>query len=58
MFNGNMTQDNYYAIIILIRIKIYKKKSITPPRRAALFTSYFHKIIGLISLLDQDLIFV
>ena len=25
MFNGNMTQNNFYAILILIRIKIYKK---------------------------------
>ena len=38
MFNRNMTQNNFYAIIILIRFKICKK-SITPPRSAALFTS-------------------
>ena len=37
-FNGNMTENNFYAIIILIRIKIYKK-FITPPRSAALLTS-------------------
>ena len=26
MFNGNTTQNNFYAIIILFRIKIYKKR--------------------------------
>ena len=38
-----MTQNNFYVIIILIRIKIYKK-IVTPPRSAALFTSFLIKV--------------
>ena len=45
MFNGNTTQNNFYAIIILFHIKIYKKRlfiSIVFKGRAAQIKFYLN----------------
>ena len=54
MFNGNTTENNFYGIIILFRIKIYKKRlfiSIVFKGRTAQINFYLNNNIFFISIM-------